>query len=77
MARHDHGRLAPLCVLASTGRLGAFDISEWALEADGATARGTATVRYAEVPLAYALTVAAWRIDLAALNGRLPFSRAF
>jgi hypothetical protein len=54
--------------------VGAFDISEWALEADGATARGTATVRYAEVPLAYALTVAEWRIDLAALNGRLPFS---
>jgi hypothetical protein len=52
-----------------------FNISEWTLEDDGAIARGTAAIRYAEAPPVYALTVSAWRADLAALAGRLPFSQ--
>jgi hypothetical protein len=53
----------------------AFNISEWTLEDDGAIARGKAAIRYAEAPPVYVLTVSAWRADLAALAGRLPFSQ--
>ena len=49
-----------------------LDIPEWAIEDDGTMARGAAAIRYAEWPLTYELTVAAWRANLGALAERFP-----
>lgn len=46
-------------------------IPEWSFEADGATARGTAAVRYGDWPPAYTLTVAQWRADLTVVARQL------
>ncbi|MDD5559219.1 hypothetical protein [Candidatus Methylomirabilis sp.] len=52
----------------------AVTIPEWSFEADGAMARGSAAIRYANWPPAYMLTVAQWRAGLTVLAHRLSFS---
>lgn len=49
-----------------------LNISEWTLEDEGAMARGTAAIRYAEWPLAYEMTVGAWRADLSKVADKVP-----
>lgn len=53
----------------------AVTIPEWSFEAEGALARGTAAIRYADWPPAYTLTVEQWRADLGVLANqfRLPW----
>lgn len=53
----------------------AIGIPEWSIEAEGAAARGTATVGYGEWPPVYTLTVDQWRADLGALAQPLTASR--
>ncbi len=50
-----------------------LSISEWLLEDDAAMARGSATIRYGELPLAYVLKVATWHADFSAVAPKLPF----
>lgn len=52
----------------------AVTISEWSVEAEGALARGTAAIRYADWPPVYTLTIAEWKADLGALAQRVSLS---
>lgn len=57
------------------GSTRALAISEWSFAIEGASARGTADVRYADWPPAYSLTVAEWRADVGVLARHPSFSR--
>ncbi|MCZ7625629.1 MAG: hypothetical protein M5R38_07105 [Candidatus Methylomirabilis sp.] len=54
------------------GSTRALAISEWSFAIEGASARGTADVRYADWPPAYSLTVAEWRADVGVLARHPP-----
>lgn len=70
--REDHLRGVVRFVLDHPNRT--VTISGWSFDAEGAVARGTGAIRYADWPPAYTLTIAEWSADLGALAQQWPAS---